>query len=1001
MKTKTYVLLVLVIMTSLAGAYAQRPFFNKSKDLLIAQFDSKPDPDDIHAQAALGSMLTHNDFKDVNYYGVAGAYGKQGGQFIDSGQLFNMVFGTDNWTDAHSNRAASVVRIANKVIPILNNGGKVWVQEAGQSNITRDWLVEVNKSVSNSIVKNNVIVVQHSDWNQNLADNTTNKPVTNPTILNYVKNNSRYFYIDDGNAPFGGFGDHGPWETPEYRSRDKKWLTLALNSPNSNSKKIWNEATRVVRKRYPTGVPYDWSFMKNGGLDYSDCVENWWIFNIGNKADNVEKFWSRYVTNTIDPKPTPCTDKTFEEKNGVAAIEAEDFIKQSKTKDREWFIIGSGGNGSTPKPDPDSGHQVTASGGKYVELLPDTRVTHGDPLATGVSFSDTPGVAAVLDYKVKFNSPGKYFVWVRAYSTGSEDNGVHVGIDGTWPESGKKMQWCTGKNSWTWESKKRTNANHCGVAEQIFINVPTAGVHIVSFSMREDGFEMDKFILSKVYAKPVGIGANVVVSNCKTPETNSIVIPGTIQVENFDSKNGDVKAEDTPGGNKNLGFIKNNNYTEYNINVAKAGSYKLDAFVSSNGVGGSIVASVAENNLTTIVVPVNKEWHNYSVPVSGNLNLAKGTQKIRFTYTGALGFLFNFDRAVLTLNTPSVSGCSVVPTNLAISASTKNSVTISYDNTTNDTRVFELRAFAAGTFNGDINATNLGFATGVSGSTSITMNNLKAGTTYDFVLRALCGVGNTVSSSPVVKISGTTLENTVITEEKTVTLSPIDDAFLSEVTPYNSSILRVEKGRRVSYLKFDISNFKGVFTNATLKLMVAGDKGNGNIEVNLGETNNWTEGNLSTINAPTKGALLGSLNKTYALNEVQNFRLSNLSVIGDFLTLIITQTDGDDVSFASDESLKGKPVLMVNYNTITTESVNNIISKVVVYPNPTVKGVTVSVDDSTIGSRVTVNNMKGILIRSLMISNKETYLDLPTKGMYIIKVIKKGKTLINTKIIKQ
>jgi len=55
-----------------------------------------------------------------------------------------------------------------------------------------------------------------------------------------------------------------------------------------------------------------------------------------------------------------------------------------------------------------------------------------------------------------------------------------------------RMQWCSGKNAWTWESKQRTNANHCGVAEQIFINVPSAGIHTISFSMREDGFEMDK-----------------------------------------------------------------------------------------------------------------------------------------------------------------------------------------------------------------------------------------------------------------------------------------------------------------------------------------------------------------------------------------------------------------------------------------------------------------------------------------------------------------------------
>lgn len=998
-------------MTTCSTVFAQRPYFDKNKDILIAQFDSKPDPDDIHAQAALGSMLLHNDLQGVNYYAVAGAYGQQGGIFIDSDALFDLAFGVGNWTDADADKTGSVIRIANKVVPILQNGGKVWVQEAGQSNITRDWLVEVLKTVNANTVKNNVIVVQHSEWNENHADNNSNSPASNPVILNFVKNNSQYFAIDDGNAPFGGFGNRGQWDTPQYRSRNQSFINNAITSPNIKARQIWIEAERAIAVRYPNGVPYNWSYMKNGGNDFSDCVENWWIFDIGSKADDVTKFWSRYVTNTAGSNsgPTlPCTNKTFEEKNGVAAIEAEDFIKQSKTNDREWFIIGSGGNSSTPNPDPDPGHQGAASGGKYIELLPDTRVTHSDPLVNGVSFSDAPGVAAVLDYRVKFNSPGKYFVWVRAYSTGSEDNGVHVGIDGTWPASGTKMQWCTGKNAWTWESKQRTNVNHCGVAQQIFIDVPTAGIHTISFSMREDGFEMDKFILSKAYTKPSGNGANPIVANCNT--ATSIPIPGTIQVENFSSKNGDVQVENTPGGDQNLGFIKNNNFTEYNIDVANAGSYKLDAFVSSDGVGGNIVVSVAGNNLATVAVPVNNDWHNYSIPVSVNLNLAAGTQDIRFTYTGPSGFLFNVDRAVLTLNTPiSSADCSAAPANMAVSTATNTSVTVSYDNTTNDTRIFELRAFAAGTFNGNINATTVGYASGAAGSTSITMNNLQAGTTYDFVLRALCGAGS--GPSPVAIISGTTSGGTT-----TTILSAIDDAFLQGSTSYNSSVLRTEKGKRVSYLKFDVSGINGTITGASLNLTVSGDPGNGNINVNVGNSNNWTEVNLSTANAPVAGALLGSLNKTYSLNQTETFTLNNIAVSGNFLTLVVTQTNGNDVSFASDESANGKPVLTINYNTpngantrsmdtngSTTMALNEKNTEIHVFPNPTSDYITVSINEVNRGSSIEVYNINGSLITSKVAKSTETTIDISdlSTGLYILKLVKDDQILNATQVIKK
>jgi hypothetical protein len=97
-------------------------------------------------------------------------------------------------------------------------------------------------------------------------------------------------------------------------------------------------------------------------------------------------------------------------------------------------------------------------------------------------------------------------VWVRAYATGTEDNGIHVGIDGTWPESGQRMQFPGGMRHWQWESKQRTEEVHTGVPELIFLQVDSPGLHTVSFSMREDGFEFDKWVMSLAYTKPEGNG---------------------------------------------------------------------------------------------------------------------------------------------------------------------------------------------------------------------------------------------------------------------------------------------------------------------------------------------------------------------------------------------------------------------------------------------------------------------------------------------------------------
>ncbi len=161
-------------------------------------------------------------------------------------------------------------------------------------------------------------------------------------------------------------------------------------------------------------------------------------------------------------------------------VEAESFSRQTKDDVRKWYV----------KSDPN------ASNEKYIQILPDTRVTHDDELIVGTSFSNTPGVLAIVSYDVNIPAPGRYYVWGRVLSTGSEDNGVHVGIDGTWPETGARLQWCDGKNQWYYESKQRTEKVHCGVPHLIYLDIENAGKHTIEFSMREDGFKMDKFVLS-------------------------------------------------------------------------------------------------------------------------------------------------------------------------------------------------------------------------------------------------------------------------------------------------------------------------------------------------------------------------------------------------------------------------------------------------------------------------------------------------------------------------
>lgn len=188
--------------------------------------------------------------------------------------------------------------------------------------------------------------------------------------------------------------------------------------------------------------------------------------------------------------------KVHVQTNGIVVVEAEDYDAVDREDHRKWYLTTVD---QTPKvkPDPDPNHAKGAVGRGYLEILPDTRVTHSDPLVHGVSFSNVPGQCSVLYYPVVITEAGRYYVWVRMCCTGSEDNGLHVGLNGQWPASGARLQFTGKHGQWQWDSRQRTDKVHTGVLGQIWLDIDKPGLHTIMFSMREDGFEFDRFMLTK------------------------------------------------------------------------------------------------------------------------------------------------------------------------------------------------------------------------------------------------------------------------------------------------------------------------------------------------------------------------------------------------------------------------------------------------------------------------------------------------------------------------
>ncbi len=162
--------------------------------------------------------------------------------------------------------------------------------------------------------------------------------------------------------------------------------------------------------------------------------------------------------------------------------------------------------------------------------------------------------------------------------------------------------------------------------------------------------------------------------NPRSPYKNVIAeLPGTIEAENFDvggdgvtyhdsnsNREGDAASYRSDGGidvvkgnnGYALGYTAEGEWTEYTVNVTKAGTYAYDAYVSSGVTGAAINMSIetpegtVSNLSENIAIPQtgNSSWNNY-VAVHGRtlISLAEGKHILRLNITGSNG---NIDKLV-------------------------------------------------------------------------------------------------------------------------------------------------------------------------------------------------------------------------------------------------------------------------------------------------------------------------------------------------------------------
>jgi len=156
----------------------------------------------------------------------------------------------------------------------------------------------------------------------------------------------------------------------------------------------------------------------------------------------------------------------FQESGGRVVMEAEnyDVVNNPGANGDSWVLEVS---------------QAGYSGSGYMSALPDD----GTNQNTGY-VANSPE----LEYQVNFATTGTYYVWLRGYSVGGAGDSVHAGIDDTGPGSADRINNFV-SGSWSWRKITMDGPDASVV-------VGTAGVHKINVWEREDGFRLDKILLT-------------------------------------------------------------------------------------------------------------------------------------------------------------------------------------------------------------------------------------------------------------------------------------------------------------------------------------------------------------------------------------------------------------------------------------------------------------------------------------------------------------------------
>ena len=109
-----------------------------------------------------------------------------------------------------------------------------------------------------------------------------------------------------------------------------------------------------------------------------------------------------------------------------------------------------------------------------------------------------------------------------------------------------------------------------------------------------------------------------------------VSVPAKIEAEDFD--NATEGREETVGSVTNIGWIDDNEYLSYNINVASSGEYTIDFRLASETSGSEFDIYEGNTNIGSISTEATGGWQTWDT-VSVNVSLSSGDQTLRIVAT--------------------------------------------------------------------------------------------------------------------------------------------------------------------------------------------------------------------------------------------------------------------------------------------------------------------------------------------------------------------------------